>query len=152
MNQVGLVGRITRDPAIRQLSETRVQTSFVVAINRNFRNNQGTVDTDFVLCTAWGKLAERIVRYCGKGSLIGVNGRLQSRSYSKENLKVYTTEIVVEDVRFYALKNPEVKNATTPGATMVIEPNLPPAQDLGNQAVAEHFVLPEKEDELPIYK
>lgn len=149
MNQVGLVGRITRNPVIRQLSETRVQTTFVMAVNRNFRNNQGSVDTDFVLCTAWGKLAERIVQYCGKGSLIGVNGRLQSRSYSKENLKVYTTEIVVEDVRFYALKNPENNNSAQV-VTMVAESNLPPLKEA--EGLANHFVLPEQEDELPIYK
>lgn len=108
MNQVGLVGRLTRDPELRQISENRVQTSFSIAINRNFRNNQGSVDADFVPCVAWGRLAERIVKYCGKGSLVGINGRLQSRSYmNRDNLKVYTVEVVVDDVRFIILKSPQ---------------------------------------------
>lgn len=93
---------------LRQISENRVQTSFSIAINRNFRNNQGSVDADFVPCVAWGRLAERIVKYCGKGSLVGINGRLQSRSYmNRDNLKVYTVEVVVDDVRFIILKSPQ---------------------------------------------
>ena len=108
MNQVGLVGRLTKDPTLRQLNENRSTVSFVIAINRNFRNNQGAVDADYLLCVAWGKLAERIAKYCGKGSLIGVKGRLQSKTYTnKDNIKVYTTEVVVEDVRFFALKQRE---------------------------------------------
>ena len=61
MNQVGLVGRFTRDPILKTFSENRVQTNFVIAINRNYRNSQGNVDADFVTCVAWGRLAERIV-------------------------------------------------------------------------------------------
>lgn len=107
MNYVGLVGRITKDPILRQFDEGKVQTSFSLAINRNYKNQEGTVEADFVQCVAWGKLAERIVHYCGKGSLIGVNGRLQSRSYlNKENKKVYLTEVIVDNVRFYLLKTP----------------------------------------------
>ncbi|MEK4228370.1 single-stranded DNA-binding protein [Solibacillus sp. FSL H8-0538] len=136
MNQVGLVGRTTKDLVLRQLSDKKAQTSFVVAVNRNFRNNQGGIDADFVLCVAWGKLAERIVRYCGKGSLIGINGRLHSRTYiNKANQKVYTTEVVVEDVRFYSLKS-RGNDATH---QLVTSDNVP-----------EHFTLPDKEAELPI--
>ena len=108
MNQVGLVGRLTKDPTLRQLSENKSTASFVIAINRHFRNNQGGVDADYLLCVAWGKLAERIAKYCGKGSLIGVTGRLQSRAYTnKDNIKVYTTDVVVEKVRFFVLKQRE---------------------------------------------
>ncbi|MCP1143640.1 single-stranded DNA-binding protein [Lysinibacillus endophyticus] len=133
MNQVGLVGRITKDPTLKSFSETRNQTSFVIAINRNFRNSQGMIDADFVPCIAWGKLAERIVQYCGKGSLIGVNGRLQSRSYiTKEDTKVYTTEVVVDDVRFYALKLPQDSKLSAP------------------KDIAQHFVLPDQQDVVPV--
>ncbi len=107
MNQVGLVGRITKDPVLRKLTEGRIHTSFTLAINRNYRNNEGTVEADFVLCIAWGKLAERIVDYCGKGSLVGVNGRLQTRTYTnKDNVRIYSTEVLIDDVRFYVLKTP----------------------------------------------
>ncbi|WP_332650630.1 single-stranded DNA-binding protein [Lysinibacillus sp. 54212] len=138
MNQVGLVGRLTKDAALRQLSGNKSTTSFVLAINRNFRNNHGNIDADFVFCNAWGRLAERISQYCGKGSLIGVNGRLQSRSYTnKDNVKIYTMEVVVEDVRFYALKSREEKLAQTEQPTHSVE------QD----PEVEQFVLPEAEEE-----
>lgn len=128
MNHVGLVGRLTRDPVLREIGDKRVATSFIVAVNRNYRNSQGDVDADFVPCTAWGKLAELIVQYCGKGSLIGINGRLQSRSYiNKENARVFTTEVIADDVRFYALKPPN-KQAE----------------------VEKDFILPETEEELPV--
>jgi len=128
MNHVGLVGRLTKDPVLRAFGENRVATSFIVAVNRNYRNSQGDVDADFVTCTAWGKLAERIVQYCGKGSLIGINGRLQSRSYmAKENVRVFTTEVVTDDVRFYSLK--------------------PPSKQV---EIEKDFVLPETEEGLPI--
>lgn len=132
MNQVGLVGRITKDPALRQLSEERNQTSFTIAINRGFKNSQGMVDTDFIYCVMHGKLAEHIVKYCGKGSLIGVNGRIQTGSYiNRENQKVYTTEVVVEAVRFYALKSPNQTTSTEP-----LENPM--------QTIPADFVLPEQ--------
>ena len=146
MNQVGLVGRVTKDPVLRQLSDNKNHTSFVIAINRNFRNNQGSIDADFVLCSAWGKLAERINQYCGKGSLIGVNGRLQSRSYTnRDNQKVYTTEVVVEDVRFYALKTPEELLISA-----MDDKNSAPSSSEQEDAIPENFTLPDKEAELPI--
>ena len=138
MNQVGLVGRITKDPTLRQLSEERNQTIFRIAINRPFKNSQGMVDADFINCVANGKLAEHIAKYCGKGSLIGVNGRIQTGSYiNRDKQKVYTTEIVVEAVRFYALKSPNQSTSTDP-----LESTL--------QAIPNDFVLPEHESEYVI--
>lgn len=106
MNHVGLVGRMTKTPELKESATERKYTTFVLAVTRHYRNNQGEIDADFVYCSAWGKLAEHITKYCGKGSLIGVTGRLNSRSYTnKDNVKVYATEVIVEDVRFYTLKN-----------------------------------------------
>lgn len=134
MNQIGLVGRLTKDPNLRELSSSKVQASFVLAINRNFRNSQGTVDADYVLCIAWGKLAQHIAKYCGKGSLIGINGRLQSRSYvNKENQRIFTMEVVAENVRFYALKSRD-DGFIPPMESMEEEPHM-----------EEHFMLPEEE-------
>ena len=138
VNQVGLVGRITKDPTLRQLSEERNHTSFRIAINRPFKNSQGMVDADFINCVANGKLAEHIVKYCGKGSLIGINGRIQTGSYmNRDNQKVYTTEVVVEAVRFYALKSPNLPSNTDP-------------LDSTLQAIPSNFVLPEHESEYAI--
>lgn len=107
MNQVGLVGRIIRDPELRYYNEKRPYTTFTLAINRSFKNNQGNVEADFIQCCAWGRLAETISKHCGKGSLVGVNGRLNARSYTnQQNVKVHTLDVVAEDVRFYALKEP----------------------------------------------
>ena len=140
MNQVGLVGRLTKDPTLRQLNENRSTVSFVIAINRNFRNNQGAVDADYLLCVAWGKLAERIAKYCGKGSLIGVKGRLQSRTYTnKDNIKVYTTDVVVEDVRFFVLKQREEQLAVEASTYVSMQDKEVPLE--------EQFVLPSEDEE-----
>lgn len=138
INQVGLVGRLTKDPVLRELSGNRIQSHFSVAINRNFKNSRGEIETDFILCTVWGRLAEHIVKYCGKGSLIGVNGRIQSRSFvNEESAKVYITEVVVEDVRFYKLKPRDSDNAV-----------IPP-QSAHNDHLKD-FVLPKEEVNLPV--
>ncbi len=139
MNQVGLVGRLTKDPVLRHLSGNRVQAHFTLAINRNYKSSRGEVDADFILCTVWGRLAEHIVKYCGKGSLIGVNGRIQSRSFlNEESTKVFITEVVVEDVRFYQLKPRDSDGA--------IKPSKPPDEQGG----LKDFVLPEAEVQLPV--
>ncbi len=150
MNHVALVGRLTKEPMLRKVTEGRVQASFVLAINRNFRNQKGEVDADFVLCTVWGKLAENTVKHCGKGSLIGIGGRIQSRSYEKEDKsRVYITEVVGEDVRFILTKKRE-------NDSLYGEP-LKNGQPSVQQAEAEkkkesHFNLPSKEKEgLPIF-
>ena len=109
MNQVGLVGRITKDPELRYYNEKRPYTVFTLAINRSYKNNQGNVDADFIQCAAWGRLAETIAKHCGKGSMIGINGRLNTRSFvNQNNVKMYTMDVVAEDVRFYQLKSPSL--------------------------------------------
>ena len=105
MNQVALVGRMTKDPILRKLSEGRLQTSFILAVNRKFKNQQGEVDADFILCTAWGKVAENTAKHCGKGSLVGVGGRIQSRTYERDDKsRVFVTEVIGEEIRFLSTK------------------------------------------------
>ena len=104
MNQVGMIGRMTKNPVLRHLSEGRVQASFVLAIQRTYKNAKGD-EADFVLCTVWGKLAEQTVKYCGKGSLVGINGHIHSRSYQKEDgNRIFVTEVIVEEVQFLQTK------------------------------------------------
>ncbi|MCG7343932.1 single-stranded DNA-binding protein [Sporosarcina sp. ACRSL] len=111
MNQVALVGRITKDPILRRLSEGRLQTSFILAVNRKFKNQHGEVDADFILCTAWGKVAQNTAKHCGKGSLIGVGGRIQSRTYEREDKsRVFVTEVIGEEIRFLSTKRRENDN------------------------------------------
>lgn len=144
MNQVALVGRITKDLVLRRVSEGRVQTSFVLAVNRNFKNQHGKVDTDFVLCTLWGKPAENTAKHCGKGSLIGVGGRIQSRSYEREDKsRVFVTEVIGEDIRFLSTKARSHND-------LYNEPTVP-ASNSDEQKV-DHFVLSKQEaEELPIF-
>lgn len=157
MNQVALVGRITKDPELRQLSEGRVQTSFIIAINRNFKNANGEVDTDFVSCSVWGKLATNVVKYCGKGSLIGVGGRLQTRFYDREDgRRVYVVQVVAEEVRFLALKEREDKTfqKQTDQSVQTNDPNRPQTVSKQAKKVSEipaGFELPKEEAEgLPL--
>lgn len=104
MNVVSLIGRMTKAPQLKQLSEGRVQTSFVIAVNKGYKQDEA----DFVLCTVWGKLAETTVKYCGKGSLVGIKGRLNTRSYEKgEGTRVFVTEVVVEEIKFLVTKKRE---------------------------------------------
>ena len=146
LNQVALVGRITKDPILRRISEGRVQSSFVLAVNRNFKNKNGEVETDFVLCTLWGKAAENTAKHCGKGSLIGVGGRIQSRSYEREDKsRVYVTEVIGEDIRFILTKKRTNDNLYSEQVgSMAL-----PAEEKSD---AEHFNLPNRETEgLPIF-
>lgn len=145
MNQVGLVGRITRDPILRKVARNRVQTSFVLAINRNFKNLKGEIEADFILCTLWGRLAENTAKHCGKGSLIGVSGRIQSRTYEREDQsRVYVTEVVGENVQFIATKK-RTNNEIYAESAVLHE------QKEGQEKEEAHFHLPKKENhELPI--
>lgn len=107
MNQVALVGRITKDLVLKEHASGRVNTTFVLAINRSFKNANGEVATDFVPCSVWGRSAENLVRHCGKGSLIGVSGSIQTRNYEREDQsKVYITEVMCNDIRFLS-KSPK---------------------------------------------
>lgn len=152
MNQVALVGRITKDPVLRKLSEGRLQTSFILAVNRNFKNQQGEVGTDFILCTAWGRVAENTAKHCGKGSLIGVGGRIQSRTYEREdNTRVFVTEVIGDEIKFLATKRRENENMYEESA-----PNTK-AGDRRNtkndeEDAQKNFHLPQDEkDGLPIF-
>lgn len=146
MNQVALVGRITKDLTLRKVSGGRVQGSFILAVNRNYKNRQGEVDTDFVLCTLWGKLAENAAKHCGKGSLIGVGGRIQSRTYEREDKsRVYVTEVIGDEIRFLVTKKRSTEN-------LYAEPMTSTAQPEKRENESIHFHLPEREtEELPIF-
>jgi single-strand DNA-binding protein len=105
MNQIGLVGRMVKNAELKYSVEEKPYTTFTIAVNRPYKNQEGMYDADFIPCSAWGKLAESIAKYCGKGSLIGVNGRLHARTYqNKNNERVFTLDVAAEAVRFYSLK------------------------------------------------
>lgn len=105
INNVILVGRLTKDPDLHYTAEGQAVTNVVLAVNRNYKNQAGEIDTDFVNCTLWRKTAENTASYCRKGSVIGVTGRIQTRNYeSQEGKRVYVTEVIAESVRFLSQK------------------------------------------------
>lgn len=106
MNNVTLVGRLTRDPEIRytQGENATAITRFTLAVDRRFKR-EGDQTADFPSCVAFGKTAEFIEKYFNKGNRIGVVGRLQTGSYTKDDgTKVYTTDVVVEQAEFVESK------------------------------------------------
>ncbi|MFP7312125.1 single-stranded DNA-binding protein [Bacillus safensis] len=105
MNNVSLVGRLTRDPELKYTPGGNPVVNFKLAVNRTFTNQQGERQADFINCQAWDKKAENIANYQRKGSLIGVSGRLQTSSYEKDGTRFYKTEVVVETAEFLEPKN-----------------------------------------------
>lgn len=101
INQAILVGRLTRNPELKITAEGVSVTNITLAVNRQYRNQQGEIEADFVQCTLWKKTAENTAQYCRKGSLIGITGRIQTRNYdNQDGRKVYVTEVIAETVRF----------------------------------------------------
>lgn len=95
INNVVIVGRLTKDPDMRYTGSGKAVATFTLAVNRDFRNGNGERDADFINCVIWGKSAETLVNYVKKGSLLGVTGRIQTRNYeNQQNQRVYVIEIV----------------------------------------------------------
>src|SRR5699024_9998343 len=101
MNRTILVGRLTKDPELRYTANGVAVANFTLAVNRNFKNKQGEQEADFINCIVWQKPAENAANYLKKGSLAGVDGRIQTRNHeNNEGRRVYVTEVVAESVQF----------------------------------------------------
>jgi single-strand DNA-binding protein len=101
LNQWTGIGRTTKEPEIRQTQNGVSVATFTIAVDRNFKNQNGEKETDFFSIICWRGLAETVGRYLGKGRLVAVSGRLQNRSYeAKDGTKRYITEIVANEVQF----------------------------------------------------
>ena len=110
LNQVVLVGRLTRDITINKGDKGRKVATIPLAIPRSFKNVEGTYDTDFINCVAFDLIAENTCEYCKKGDIVGVKGRLQSRVVEKdENEKEYLMEVIAEKVTFLSSKSNDDK-------------------------------------------
>ncbi|HDI4481000.1 TPA: single-stranded DNA-binding protein [Listeria monocytogenes] len=105
MNRVVLVGRLTKDPDLRYTPAGAAVATFTLAVNRPFKNAQGEQEADFINCVVWRKPAENVANFLKKGSLAGVDGRVQTRNYEgNDGKRVYVTEIVAESVQFLESK------------------------------------------------
>ena len=108
LNQIVLVGRLVKTPELRITDNCRKTSVITLAVPRNYKNQDGQYDTDFLECVLWTGVAESTAEYCKTGDMIGVKGRVQSRIVEKEDgTKKKKTEIVAERVTFLSSSNKE---------------------------------------------
>lgn len=113
-----LVGRLTKDPDLRYTVSGTAVATFILAVNRNFTNQNGDREADFINCVIWRKPSEILSNYARKGTLLGIEGRIQTRNYeNQQGQRVYVTEVIVES--FQLLESKEVSeqrraNRSTP--------------------------------------
>ena len=105
LNQTVLVGRLVRDPELYETESGNKVTNITLAVPRSYKNSEGVYDTDFINCVLWKGVAESATEYCHKGDLLGIKGRIQTRTVelddeSKKNI----TEVVAEKVTFLSSK------------------------------------------------
>lgn len=97
INNVVMIGRLTRDVELRYTSNNVSVGAFTLAVNRNFKNAAGDRESDFINCIIWNKQAENLANWTKKGMLVGITGRIQTRSYeNQQGQRVYVTEVVAE--------------------------------------------------------
>ena len=107
MNKVILVGRITKDPELKTVQSGSAVVNFTVAINRPTTSNNGDQNqsnADYINCVIWNKQAENLAKYVKKGQLIGVEGRIQTRTYDANGTTRYITEVLCDNVQFLDTK------------------------------------------------
>lgn len=105
MNQVTIVGRLTKHPELRKTNNGKTFVYATLAVKRHYRNSNGEYETDFISCALWDKVAEAVSNRCVKGTLIGVSGRIQTRTYEGEDgNRKYVTEVVAQNVSYLEKK------------------------------------------------
>jgi single-strand DNA-binding protein len=112
INRVVLTGRITKNLGIERTQSNRKYTRFTLAVNRRNSNEQNQ-QADFINCIAWNKTAETMYQYLSKGSLIGIEGRLNTGSYEKNGQTIYTTDVIVESFTFLEARKDSSYNEPT---------------------------------------
>lgn len=127
LNRAVLVGRLTKDVDLRYTPQGKAVGNFTVAVNRPFKNQQtNEYDADFINCVAWGKQAENLANYMKKGNQIGVDGRLQSRTYeNNQGQTVFVTEVVADSVQFLEPKKSNSSSKPNSSNQQTQQPNDP---------------------------
>ncbi|MDW0116485.1 single-stranded DNA-binding protein [Sporosarcina thermotolerans] len=114
INRVVLVGRLTKDPELKYTQGGVAVTRFTLAVNRTFSNQQGEREADFINCVTWRKQAENTANFLRKGSLAGIEGRIQTSSFDgQDGKRVFMTEVVADSVQFL---EPRSANSEKSGA------------------------------------
>ena len=107
INRTVLVGRLTKDPEVRKTQSGISCAMFTVACDRNRKKGENSNEptADFISCVAWRQPADFLGQYAHKGSLVGVDGRIQTRTYEKDGQRIYMTEVVADQVRLLESKS-----------------------------------------------
>ncbi len=130
LNKIILIGRLTRDPEMKSTSSNISVTTFTLAVDRSFTNQQGEREADFIPIVTWRKLAETCARFLSKGRLVAVSGRLQVRTYDDNNgQRRYISEVVADEVQFLE-RNPS-GNQNEGGPQYTPNQNEKPASSTG---------------------
>ena len=126
INNVVLIGRLTRDAELRYTPSNIAVATFNLAVNRNFKNDNGDREADFINVVMWRQQAENFANWVKKGNLVGITGRIQTRSYdNQEGQRVYVTEVVAESFQILEKKDNAANNAS-------MENQIPPSFEKTN--------------------
>lgn len=127
INNVVLVGRLTKDVDLRYTSGGTAVGTFTLAVNRNFTGQDGKREADFIQCVIWRKPAETLTNYAKKGTLIGITGRIQTRNYeNQQGQRVYVTEVVADNFQLLESRSAaENRQASSSQSTPANEPPMP---------------------------
>lgn len=146
MNKVLLIGRLTKDPELRYSQSGTAIANFTLAVNRQFTNQDGQREADFINCVAWSKAAEFVAQYFKKGQQMALEGRLQVRSYDgNDGQRRWVTEVVTEHVEFCGSKSNGTDNANSGagyGNTGSGSTHSDPQLGLGEEVVFDDSDLP----------
>lgn len=143
MNKVILIGRLTKDVELRTTTSGKQNATFTIAVNRNYTSKEGEQGTDYIGCVSWGNLAENVAKYCTKGMLVGVEGKLQIRSYdAQDGNKRYVTEVVVEKCTFLSKAKEETQQPTNSEIVQAVMNDEDPFKDFGNEMALSDEELP----------
>ena len=124
INNVVLVGRMTRDAELRHTPQNQAVATFTLAVNRNFKNQSGEREADFINCVIWNRQAENLANWAKKGALIGITGRIQTRNYdNQQGQRVYVTEVVADNFQLLESRNKAADQSS-------MDDQMPP--DFGN--------------------
>lgn len=142
MNKVCLIGRLTANPELKYTNSNVAFTRFTLAVNRNFNNQDGMREADFINCLAWRKTAEIIAKYLSKGRQIGIEGRIQTGSYEdKDGNKRQSFDVVVDDMTFLGkMEETENKKDDTTFYTSDVNDDFDPFADFGDSVEVENEI------------
>lgn len=154
INNLTLVGRLTKDPDLKYTGNGTAVATFTLAVNRNFTNQSGEREADFINCVIWRKSAETLANYAKKGVLIGVTGRIQTRSYdNQQGQKVYVTEVIADNFQLLESKKADSsQNTQGSGVSNSQTNNYTRNQQNSNSATSDPFgnsSIDISDDELP---